>query len=115
MLAAIFSSDASRAGDNTKTRVFKVSKALPRRWPRPGLLKSTMRGGMSNIPGVTGGGELNGATTPAPAPAYTVNKLGSRCSVVKRIRKTTSSTASLVLSILISFIKVLVVRTRAIS
>ena len=61
-----------------------------------------MRGGTISVPGATGGGEFAGAAAPPLTPAYTVNRLGRRCSVMKRNWKTTASIASLLLSTLSS-------------
>src|SRR5262249_54902353 len=72
------------------------------RCPRPGLENDVICGGTISVPGGTGAGELAGAVIPIPAPANTWNRFGSRCSVVKRNWKVMSSTASWLLSILIS-------------
>ncbi len=59
-------------------------------------------GGTIGVPGGTGAGEFAGALKPAPAPANAWNRPGRRCSVEKRNWNVTSSTASLLLSTLIS-------------
>jgi hypothetical protein len=56
-------------------------------------------GGISGFGG-TGGGALAGEGTAPPAPISATGTLGSRCSVVNRTSKATSSSASWSLSTL---------------
>ena len=47
----------------------------------PAPLREVIAGGTMGVPGLTGGGELGGASIPLPAPTKPVNTLGARMTV----------------------------------
>src|SRR5271155_2777608 len=60
----------------------------------PGPSSEVIAGGTIGVPGATGAGELAGALSPLPAPAKPVKSFGARISVLNRMLKVTSASAS---------------------